>query len=183
MPELPAVALDDVIVLLERTPATLDALLRGLPSAWTGAREGGETFSPFDIVGHLVHGEQTDWIPRARIIREHGVSKPFERYDRFAQQRGVARQSLDERLDEFARWRAANLETLRGWALSPADLALRGQHPELGEVTLGQLLVTWAAHDLTHLHQLARVMAHRVRNDVGPWQRYLGVLHCAGHGE
>lgn len=130
MPELPAVALDDVIVLLERTPATLDALLRGLPSAWTGAREGGETFSPFDIAGHLVHGGQTDWIPRARIIREHGVSKPFERYDCFAQQ-----------------------------------------------------LVTWAAHDLTHLHQLARVLAHRVRNDVGPWQRYLGVLHCAGHGE
>lgn len=179
-PDAPAIALADVIVLLERTPGVLNALLRGLPAQWAEVREGAGTFSPFDVVGHLVHGERTDWIPRALIIREHGDAMPFDPYDRFAQAR-EAEQTLDGRLDEFALLRAANLATLRGWSLTPADLGLRGRHPELGTVTLGQLMTTWAAHDLTHLHQLSRVLAHPLRTDVGPWQRYLGVLHCKGH--
>jgi len=176
-------SLDATTAVLERTPATLDAMLRGLPDAWTRSTEGEQTFSPFDVVGHLIHGEKTDWIPRARIILEHGESRPFDRYDRFAQERASAGQTLDQLLDEFARLRRENLATLRGFNLPAAAFDRRGMHPILGTVTLGQLLATWAAHDLTHHHQIARCMAHQYREAVGPWTKFLGVMHCQGHSQ
>jgi hypothetical protein len=173
--------LDQTVALLERTPATLDALLRGLPDAWTQANEGEQTWSAFDIVGHLIHGEKTDWIPRAKLILQFGDTKPFEKFDRLAQERESQGKTLAQLLDEFARLRAGNLEKLRGMKLRPADFERRGMHPALGGVTLAQLLATWAAHDLTHLHQLARVLAHHYREAVGPWTAYLGVMQCSGH--
>jgi hypothetical protein len=175
--------LDQTIAILERTPATLSALLDGLPDEWTRSNEGADTFSPYDVVGHLIHGEKTDWIVRATIIREQGESRPFDRYDRFAQGRESAGRSLDALLQEFAKLREQNLTTLRSWKLEPRDLALRGTHPILGTVTLRQLLATWAVHDMTHLHQIARTMAHQYREEVGPWVKFLGVLHCQGHSE
>jgi hypothetical protein len=178
-----ACTIRDITALLARTPAMLDALLRDLPEAWTRRNEGGESWSAYDVVGHLIHGEKTDWIPRARIILEHGESRPFDKFDRLAQFRDSEEKSLDALLDEFAQLRASNLDTLRGMNLRDDDLARRGTHPALGTVTLGQLLATWAGHDLTHLHQISRVMAHQLREDVGPWTRYLGVMQCAGHSE
>ena len=176
-------SLDATIAVLERTPATLDAMLRGLPDAWTRSNEGEQTFSPFDVIGHLIHGEKTDWIPRARIILEHGESRPFDRYDRFAQERDSAGKSLDQLLDEFARLRRENLATVRGWNLDDRAFGRRGTHPILGTVTLGHLLATWAAHDLTHVHQISRCMAHQYREAVGPWTKFLGVMHCQGHSQ
>jgi hypothetical protein len=176
-------ALNQTIALLERTPAVLEALLRGLPETWTHSNEGAETWSAFDIVGHLIVGERTDWMPRARLILEHGEGRAFERFDRFAQQRESAGKSLGQLLDEFAELRQQNLAELRALKLRPTELAQRGRHPVLGVVTLSQLLATWAAHDLTHLHQLSRVMAHQYRKAVGPWTKFLGVMQCAGHSE
>lgn len=176
-------SLPQIIALLSRTPATLDALLRDLPDFWTTRNEGGETFSPFDVIGHLIHGERTDWMPRTRIILEHGDSQPFPKFDRHAQQRESEGKTLPQLLDEFARLRARNLDELRALKLQAEDFNRRGQHPGLGSVTLGQLLATWAAHDLTHLHQISRTMAHQYREAVGPWTRYLGVMHCNGHSE
>ena len=174
--------LEQTIALLERTPATLSMLLEGLPDEWTRSNEGGETFSPYDVIGHLIHGEKTDWIVRATIIREHGESRPFDRYDRLAQNRESAGKPLHALLEEFAMLRKQNLATLKRWNLQPDDLGLRGTHPILGTVTLRQLLATWAVHDMTHLHQIARTMAHQYRDEVGPWIKFLGVLHCQGHG-
>ena len=173
--------LQDTISLLERTPATPNALLRGLPETWTLRNEGEETFSAFDVIGHLITGERTDWMPRAKMILQSGESKPFERFDRWAQARESEGKSLSQLLDEFARLRSANLAELRALNLQPEQFALRGRHPRLGVVTLSQLLATWAAHDLTHLHQISRVMAHQYRQAVGPWTAYLGVMQCAGH--
>ena len=173
----------DFLSLLSRTPAALDAFLRDLPDAWTRSNEGGETWSPFDIVGPLIHGEVTDWIPRARLILQSGEAQPFEPFDRFAQFRASEGKSLGELLDELARLRAENLEELRSWNLRPEDFQRRGRHPALGVVTLAQLFDAWAVHDLTHLHQLSRVMAHQLRDAVGPWVRFMGVLQCAGHSE
>ncbi len=173
--------LQNSIALLARTPATLDALLRDLPDAWTRSNEGENTWSAFDIVGHLIHGERTDWMPRVRIILESGEARPFEKFDRRAQERESAGKSLAQLLDEFARLRSENLAGLRALNLGPDQLARRGRHPELGVVTLSELLATWAAHDLTHLHQISRIMAHQYRDMVGPWTEYLGVMHCAGH--
>jgi len=173
--------LQDIISLLSRTPAALDALLRGLPEAWALRNEGGSTWSAFDIVGHLIHGERTDWMLRTRMILQFGESKAFEPFDRWAQERESQGKSLAQLLDEFARLRSENLNELRALNLKPEDLARRGRHPALGVVTLSQLLASWAAHDLTHLHQISRVMAHQYRDAVGPWSAYLGVLHCAGH--
>jgi DinB superfamily len=161
---------------LERTPATFRALLDGLPEAWTAPNEGPDTFSAFDNLGHLIHGERTDWIPRARIIRAQGPNRRFEPYDRFAQYHESRGKSVAELLTEFARLRAENLTALRGWQLSDAELALEGEHPELGTVTLRQLLATWVAHDLGHVAQTARVMAKQYREAVGPWRAYLPVL-------
>jgi DinB superfamily len=173
--------LQDSIALLGRTPAALDALLRGLPETWTLCNEGEKTWSAFDIIGHLIHGERTDWMPRAKMILQFGESKAFEPFDRWAQERESQGKSLAQLLDEFTRLRSENLKELRALNLKPEDLARHGRHPSLGVVTLSQLLATWAAHDLTHLHQISRVMAHWYREAVGPWSAYLGVLHCAGH--
>lgn len=168
--------LNDAIAVLERTPATMRALLAELPDDWTICNEGPGTFSAFDNVGHLIHGERTDWIPRARIILAQGTNRRFQPYDRFAQVRESAGKSLAQLLDEFAQLRAENLATLRSWHLSERELALQGEHPDLGTVTLAQLLATWVAHDLGHLAQTARVMAKRYRDAVGPWRAYLPIL-------
>jgi hypothetical protein len=168
--------LTHALAVLERTPATFRALLGGLPEAWTAPSEGPDTFSAFDNVGHLIHGERTDWIPRARIILAQGANRRFEPYDRFAQYRESQGKSVAELLDEFARLRAENLTTLRGWQLSERELALEGEHPELGPVTLRQLLATWVVHDLGHVAQTARVLAKQYREAVGPWRAYLPVL-------
>lgn len=173
--------LDQTIALLTRTPGALNALLGDLPDAWTRSNEGEKTWSVFDVVGHLIHGELTDWMPRARMILQAGDSRAFEPFDRFAQERASQGKSLAQLLDEFARLRAENVRDLRALNLKPEDLARRGRHPELGSVTLSQLLATWAAHDLTHLHQISRIMAHQYRQAVGPWSAYLGVMRCAGH--
>jgi hypothetical protein len=169
-------AMDVSVAVLERTPSTLRALLDGLPVEWTGATEGPETWSPYDIVGHLIHGERTDWIPRARIILEQGANRRFEPYDRFAQFRESQGRSLGELLDELERLRAENVATLIGWRLTDDQLALEGEHPAFGAVTLRQLLATWVAHDLGHIAQTARVMAKQYREAVGPWREYLPVL-------
>jgi len=184
-------SLTEAIALLARTPATLDALLRGLPDVWVrgnegrikegGSRDEKDTWSPFDIVGHLIVGERTDWMPRARIILEHGEARPFDPFDRFAQVKESQGKSLGQLLDDFARLRKENLVALHALNLQPEDMVRRGKHPELGVVTLDQLLATWAVHDLTHLHQISRVMANQYRDAVGPWIAYLGVLHCNGH--
>jgi len=173
--------LDQTVSLLTRTPATLNALLRDLPETWTQRNEGEKTWSAFDIVGHLIHGERTDWMPRAKMILEFGDTRAFEPFDRWAQARESEGKSLGELLDEFARLRSENLGELRALNLRPEDSGRRGRHPALGVVTLSELLATWAAHDLTHLHQLSRVMAYQYREIVGPWSAYLGVLKCAGH--
>lgn len=179
--------LAEAIAILTRTPATLDALLRGLPDVWALSNEGAtpkgqETWSACDIVGHLIIGERTDWMPRVQIILEKGAARPFDPFDRFAQEKESQGKTLEQLLDEFASLRSQNLQTLQALNLQPEDLVRRGTHPALGVVTLSQLLATWAVHDLTHLHQLSRVMAYQYRDEVGPWKAYLGVLHCAGHG-
>jgi len=161
---------------LERTPSVFRALLAGLPRDWTECDEGRDTFSPWENLAHLVHGERADWIPRARIILEGGERRRFDPYDRFAQRRESAGRGVAELLDEFASLRADNIEALRGWRLTDRKLALTGEHPELGEVTLRQLLAAWVAHDLGHIAQTARVMAKHYRDDVGPWRAYLPVL-------
>ncbi len=173
--------LDETIVVLTRTPATLDTLLRGLPERWVRNHEGKDTWSAFDIVGHLIVGERTDWMPRVRVILENGEARPFDPFDRFAQSRESQGKSLEQLLDDFARLRRENLAALQALNLQPEDLSRRGRHPALGVVTLSQLLATWAVHDLTHVHQLSRVMAHQYRDAVGPWSAYLGVLQCSGH--
>jgi len=162
---------------LARTPATLDALLRGLPDAWARVNEGPDTWSAYDVVGHLVHGERTDWIPRARIILEHGAARAFEPFDRFAQFRESAGKSLEALLDEFGALRRENLATLEALRIGPEAFAREGRHPDFGVVTMGQLLATWVVHDLGHIAQIARVMAKRYAGEVGPWAEYLPVLH------
>jgi hypothetical protein len=174
-------ALQQTISLLTRTPVALNALLRDLPEEWTLRNEGENTWSAFDVVGHLVHGERTDWMPRVRMVLQSGESQKFEPFDRWGQARESQGRSLEQLLDEFARLRSENLGALRGLNLRPEDLERRGRHPSLGVVTLSQLLATWATHDLTHLHQISRVMALQYRDAVGPWIAYLGVLQCAGH--
>jgi hypothetical protein len=181
MNETKALHIPDLVALLSRTPSALDALLRGLPDTWVRSNEGGDSWSAFDIVGHLVHGERTDWMARLRIILEHDEARVFDTFDRLAQFRESEGKSLDQLLDEFALLRRENLALLQSMHLQPEDLARRGRHPSLGTVTLSQLLATWAVHDLTHLHQLSRVMAGQYREEVGPWDRHLGVLQCMGH--
>jgi hypothetical protein len=164
------------MAVLERTPVALRAMLAGLPPAWTGATEGPETWSPYDIVGHLVHCERADWIPRARLILEQGPNRCFAPLDRLAQFRESEEKSLADLLDELARLRAGNLETLAGWHLTDAQFALEGEHPAFGVVTLRQLLATWVAHDLGHVAQVARVMAKQYRDAIGPWRAYLPIM-------
>jgi hypothetical protein len=162
--------------ILRRTPSTLTSLLRDLPEHWVRADEGPGTWSAFDVLGHLIHGEQTDWIPRARTILDHGASRPFAPFDRFAQLQAHEGKSLNQLLDEFSALRTQSLTTLEGFRLGPDQLRLEGTHPEFGVVTLRHLLSTWVAHDLDHLVQIARVMAKCYGGEVGPWKAYLRVL-------
>lgn len=169
-------SIDEATAILARTPAMLDALLRGLPDTWVAGNEGDKTWSPFDVVGHLIHGERTDWIPRAKIILEHGEARPFDKFDRFAQLEVSKDRSLPALLDEFAALRRENLQALSALNLSDADLDRRGRHPELGLVTLRQLLSTWVAHDLDHVVQISRVLARQYSDEVGPWRAYLRII-------
>ena len=164
------------VAVLERTPSTLDAMLRGLGPAWTDADEGPDTWSPWVIIGHLVQGERSDWIPRARIILAQGEDRRFTPFDRFAQFEASKGKTIVELLDEFTALRRESLATLAGWRLTDEHLALEGVHPAFGAVTLRQLLATWVAHDLGHIAQTARVMAKQYREAVGPWRAYLPVL-------
>jgi hypothetical protein len=173
--------LQRTISLLTRTPAALNALLRDLPETWTSQNEGENTWSAFDVVAHLIYGERTDWMPRVRMVLQFGETQTFEPFDRAGHIPESQGKSLGQLLDEFSRSRSKNLAELRALNLRPEDLERRGRHPALGVVTLSELLATWAAHDLTHLHQISRVMAHQYREAVGPWSAYLGVLQCAGH--
>jgi DinB superfamily len=169
------IKIEEAVAILKRTPATLAALLSGLPETWIRATEGEGTWSPYVVVGHLIHGERTDWIPRARHILA-GETRPFETFDRIAQFRDSKDKSLDELLATFAELRRANVTTLVEMNLTENDLSRRGQHPELGEVTLGQLLATWVVHDLDHVTQIARTMAKVYTESTGPWIEYLSVL-------
>ena len=168
--------LRDATAVLERTPRTLRAMLEGLPQSWIDAAEGPEEWSPFVIVGHLIHGERTDWIPRARIVLEQGQARAFTPFDRFAQFEASRGKPLSNLLDEFSALRAENLSTLTAWRLTEEQLGLEGRHPDFGAVTLRQLLATWVAHDLGHIAQVARAMAKRYRDEVGPWRAYLPVM-------
>ncbi|MBK7142172.1 MAG: DinB family protein [bacterium] len=164
------------IEILERTPYVLEVLLRDLPPFWTENNEGPETWSPYDIIGHLIHGERADWIERMQIILSSGDRREFKPFDRFAQLRESKGKSLTELLSEFKTLRAANVATLRSLNLTDDDLKKTGTHPALGEVTLAQLLATWTVHDLDHISQISRVMAKQYIDDVGPWKEYLKVL-------
>ena len=173
--------LDHSLALLARTPAVLDALLRGLPDAWTHANEGEKTWTAADVVAHLLYAEHADWMPRLRLILASGDSEPFPPFNRFGHLEETQKRPLGQLLDEFERNRTQNLAEVRSLHLGAEDLVKRGRHPALGTATLAQLLATWTAHDLTHLHQLARILAHQYRDAVGPWQKFLGVLQCGGH--
>jgi hypothetical protein len=167
--------LDDAIAILERTPAILSAMLDGLPETWTQATEGEGTWSPYDVIGHLIHGERTDWIPRAQHILV-GDPRPFIPFDRTAQLNESPGLTLSESLETLAALRKENLATLRGMNLTDSAFDRTGLHPELGEVTLGQLLATWVVHDLDHVGQIARTMAKAYSNATGPWIEYLSIL-------
>ena len=169
--------LPETIDILGRTPGVVNALLRGTSESWHAVNEGPDTWNAFDVVGHLIYGEETDWVPRARIIFEHGETRPFEPFDRFAQFNRFAGWSLDEVLDRFAELRRVNLQIVLDWHLSEAQLTLPGRHPELGPVNLRQLLAAWVVHDLNHIAQIARVMAKQYKEDVGAWQAYLPILN------
>jgi hypothetical protein len=168
--------LDQSLALLSRTPVVLKALLADLPPEWTQNNEGPETWSPHDVVGHLIHGERADWIPRARIIVEEGEAHPFDPVDRFAQFTESQGKTLEELLSEFAALRERSLDSLRGLKIGAPELEKTGQHPALGRVRLKELLATWVAHDLDHLGQIARTMAKQYTQEVGPWKAYLSIL-------
>ena len=167
--------LEEAAIILARTPGTLSALLRDLPDGWVLAHEGGDTWSPFDVIGHLIHADRTNWMPRARTILEHGEAKSFGEFDRFAHFRNSEGRTLASLLDEFAAVRQHSIEELRG-AVSMSDLNRLGQHPALGAVTLRQLLAAWVVHDLDHLMQISRVLARQYTNEVGPWRQYLRIV-------
>jgi hypothetical protein len=173
---MPSPFLDECVAVLQRTPAVLDGMLRGLPEAWTSCTEGQGTWSPYTVVGHLIHGDKADWMPRLQMILEVGPTRPFPPFDREAQFRESAGKSLDELLDEFAHSRRESLAQLASLGLEAEHLTLEGRHPALGLVTVRQLLATWTAHDLSHLVQVNRTMAKRYRTDVGPWALYLSVF-------
>jgi len=168
--------IEHAIEVLERTPAVLRSLLAGLSDHWVRSNYGPETFSPFDVVGHLIHGEKTDWMIRAHVILEHGEAAPFAPFDRYAMYRESEGKSIAALLDEFASLRKQNLDKLRALNLTPEVLDRRGTHPALGRVTLRELLATWVVHDLNHIHQIAKAMAFQYRGEVGPWKEYLSIL-------
>lgn len=168
--------LAETLDLLTRTPAVIANLLRGTSPAWHSINEGGDTWSALEVVGHLIHCEETDWLVRARILLEHGEDREFEPLDRLAQLHRFTGWPLERLLDRFAELRHANLETVRSWQLTESQLVLTGRHPDFGPVTLRQLLATWAVHDLGHIGQIARVLAKRYTAEVGPWRAYLSIL-------
>ena len=167
---------EQAIEILERTPAVLSSLLNSISSNWVMNNEGPETFSPYDVVGHLIHGERTDWVVRAKLILEHGTAKPFAPYDRFAQYEESKGKTLEQLLDEFAEIRSQNINWLKELPLTEQDLERKGKHPVLGEVTLRNLLSTWVVHDLTHLAQITRVMAKQYKEEMGPWPEFFRIL-------
>ena len=168
--------LDHAIPVLARTPKVLDSFLRDLPPAWITAAEGPDTWTPFDVLGHLIHGERTDWIPRTEHLLAHGEAVPFVPFDRFAQFVASRGRTLTELLDTFATLRAQNLRRLSELRLTATDLQRAGQHPGLGRVTLAQLLATWVVHDMDHIFQVARVMGRQYTEAVGPWHRFLRIV-------
>lgn len=168
-------ALADVILILERMPSVLEMLLKDLPDGWIYNNEGGESWNPYHVIGHLIHGEKTDWIPRVKIILSDNKEKTFEPFDRFAMMKRDPSIPLRQLLDEFKSLRMKNLEVLRSIGIKETDLDKKGMHPVLGEVTLTNLLATWAMHDLTHLAQITRVLAFQYKEAVGPWTAFLGV--------
>jgi len=172
--------IDQAISVLERTPTALKSLLSGLPDPWIFNNEGPETWSPYDVLGHLVHGEKTDWILRLKIIIEHGIEKTFEPFDRFAMIQESEGKSINVLLDEFEDLRRKNLDVLGQIKLDSKDFVRKGMHPGLGVVTLGQLIATWVVHDLSHMAQIDEVMARQYREHVGPWKAYLPVLNSDG---
>jgi len=166
---------DDAVAMLARTPGTLRAWLAGLPDAWLDANEGPETFSARDMMGHLIEGERMDWVPRIRMILDHGESRAFEPFDRFAFRGAIGGRTIESLCEEFEQRRRDNLTWLRRLSLTPEDFARRGRHPAFGAVTL-ELLSTWTVHDLNHIGQIARVMSKNYSTAVGPWREYLGIL-------
>lgn len=168
--------LDEALPVLRRTPAVLRALLLDLPEPWITATEGPGTWSPFDVVGHLIHGERTDWVPRVEHILEHGDTVPLPAFDRDAMFEASKGLALRDLLDTFQQLRTGSLDRLDALGLTDADLARHGRHPEFGRVTMAQHLATWVAHDLGHIGQVVRVMARRYSTTVGPWQAYLSIL-------
>lgn len=165
------------VEILQQTPYTLTRMLEGLSSDWTKSTGDRENWSPYDVIGHLIHGEETDWIPRAEIMLAQGENRIFTPYDRVAQFERSRSTSLDDLLTEFAYARNINIEKLVRWQLTPDQLALKGIHPELGEVTLEQLLATWVVHDLNHIQQITKYLAAKYTENVGPWKEYLSVLN------
>src|SRR5258706_13057707 len=174
--DMAASFLEECVAILTRTPAAFDTLLRGLPDVWILTTEGAATWSPYDVIGHLIHGERTDWMPRLVIILEHGEARPFDPFDREAHLRESEMRPLDEQLDLFHVLRCENLNRLGALNLGEAQLEMRGRHPALGSVTVRQLLATWVAHDLSHIVQISRTMAKRYHEEVGPWAEYLSVM-------
>jgi uncharacterized damage-inducible protein DinB len=170
--------LDQSIEILERTPFVIESLLNGLSDDWTNGNEGPDTWSPYDVVGHLIHGEKTDWISRLEIILSNGPNKTFEKFDRFAQFNESKGKSLDDLLQEFKALRNRNIALLKSKRIAASDFVRTGIHPKFGEVTLAQLLSTWVAHDLDHISQIARVMAKQYKTEVGPWVEYLKILRA-----
>ena len=169
--------IENSIEILERTPFVLNSLLTGLNHDWVMNNEGPDTFSPFDVIGHLIHGEKTDWVTRAKIILEFGLEKPFTPWDRFAQYEESKGKTLQEVLEEFERVRIENLQWLKSLKLNETDLDRKGMHPVLGEVTLRNLLTTWVVHDLTHIAQITRVMAKQYKDEMGPWPEFFRILN------
>ncbi len=167
---------NEAIQILERTPLVLRSLLSGLADGWTKNNEGSDTFSPFDILGHLIHGEKTDWATRAKIILAFGISKPFTPWNRFAQYEESKGKNLDQLLDEFEAVRKENMQWFTSLILTEADLDKTGMHPKLGEITLRNLLSTWVVHDLTHIAQITRVMAKQYKEEMGPWPEFFRIL-------
>ena len=168
--------LEGAIEVLSMTPGTLKAMLGNLSDGWISSSNSTDNWQAFDVVGHLIHGEETDWIPRARIILEQGESRTFVPFDRFAQFENSIGKSLADLLAEFEEARARSLAELRSWNVSGEQFELKGMHPELGEVSLSQLLATWVVHDLNHIRQIATAMAKRYEAKVGPWKEYLSIL-------
>ncbi len=168
--------LEHAVEVLKQTPNTLHAVLGGLSEPWVLKNEGPETWSPYDVVGHLIHGEETDWIPRLKIILEHGTTKAFTPFDRFAFFRESKGKTLHQLLETFETLRKKNLRDLEGLDLKPHQFELKGTHPEFGTVTSGQLIATWVVHDLSHIQQIVRTMAHQYQDAVGPWKAYLSIL-------